>query len=346
MTPIANPAGLQPRAVWRRLHQSLLPDYNRAATSYWCSVVVLGSLALAVALFTVVTGPTSTLLQVGVGMVIAMVAGFFPVRVPRSKNSFAAGETFIFLLLLVHGPAGATLAAAGEAAVGSWRTSKRWSSRIASPAMAALAMLSAGSVLQVALERLGDSAGGVISATMLFSLAYFAINTLLISAVARFKRNERLGVADLLGMFGWVGIAFAGSAAVAALLYLVFLQSGIGVLMAMVPLLAMMLATLHYFFRQQEAAETVRQASAEAADREKDLAQRHVRELEASERRFHSAFTHASIGMALLDFDGRILQANHALRALVGRRDEELLHEPFQDVVLRADRRALDERTK
>jgi hypothetical protein len=92
------------------------------------------------------------------------------------------------------------------------------------------------------------------------------------------------------------------SAALAALLYLVYLQSGIGVLAAMVPILGMLLATLHYLFRQQEAAEAARAASAEAVERERELAARHVRELEASERRFHSAFTHASIGMALLAF--------------------------------------------
>ena len=55
--------------------------------------------------------------------VIAMLAGVFPVRIPRSKNSFAAGEIFIFLLLLVHGAGAAALAAAGEAGVGSYRTS-------------------------------------------------------------------------------------------------------------------------------------------------------------------------------------------------------------------------------
>jgi hypothetical protein len=84
--------------------------------------------------------PRVAWLQVLAGMAIAMFAGFFPVRIPRSKNSFAAGEIFIFLLLLIHGPAAASLAAAGEAFVGSWRTSRRWTSRIASPAMAALAM--------------------------------------------------------------------------------------------------------------------------------------------------------------------------------------------------------------
>jgi len=114
------------------------------------------------------------------------------------------------------------------------------------------------------------------------------------------------------------------------------------VLMAMVPLLAMLLATLHYFFRQQEAAEAVRRSAAEAGEREAELAARHVRELEASERRFHSAFTHASIGMALMTVDGRILQANPALRQLLGREIGELLQIAFHGAVADEDRAALE----
>jgi diguanylate cyclase (GGDEF)-like protein/PAS domain S-box-containing protein len=344
---MTNGTGSEPRVAtpwWRRLHAALMPDYNRKATMYWWSVVALGALAVAVALWQVADESPTDWLMIAAGAAIAMLAGIFPVRIPRSKNSFAAGEIFIFLLLLIHGPDAAALAAAGEAFVGSYRTSKRWTSRIASPAMAALAMYAAGSVLQLALQQMPGSAGGLIVATMLFSLAYFVMNTLLVTAVGRFKRNEGLMAADLFGMFGWVGIAFAGSAAVAALLFLVYQQSGIGVLTAMVPLLGMMLATLHYFFRQQEAAEAARQASAEAGERERELAARHVQELGASERRFHSAFTHASIGMALLAFDGGFLQANHALRALVGRDDAELLHLRFQDIVLGADRALVDEK--
>ena len=344
MTPAPGRAhGSPPPTWWRRLHVALMPDYNAKAALYWWTAVVLGVLALGVSLWTVAGLPPGAWLQIAAGAVIAMLAGIFPVRIPRSKNSFAAGEIFIFLLLLVHGPAAAVLAAAGEAFVGSCRTSRRWTSRIASPAMAALAMAAAGSTLQAALGPIGSSAGGLIVATMAFSLAYFGLNSLLVTGVPRLNRNEGLLASDVFDLFGWVCIAFVGSAAVAALLYLVYLQSGIGVLMAMVPLLAMMLATLHYFFRQQEAAEAVRQASAEASEREHELAQRHVRELEASERRFHSAFTHASIGMALLAFDGRILQANHALRALVGRADDELVNQLFQSVVLPADRGTLAE---
>ncbi len=343
MPPSGSASPPVPLPALHRLHAALMPDYNRQATVYWWSVVVLGLATLLASVATLSQQPAAVWLQVAAGAGIAMLAGFFPVRIPRSTNSFAAGEIFIFLLLLVHGPAAAALAAAGEGAVGALRTSRRWTSRIATPAMAALAMYASGQVMDAVLDRLSSNAGVLVVATMGFALAYFVVNTLLISAVPRLKRGERLQWADLFGMFGWIGIAYAGSAAVASLLFLTYRTSGIGVLMAMVPLLAMLLATLHYFFRQQEAAEAVRQASAEAREREAELAARHVCELEASERRFHSAFTHASIGMALLGFEGRILQANPALRTLLGRAGDELLQMRFQDVVLAEDRPRLEE---
>jgi diguanylate cyclase (GGDEF)-like protein/PAS domain S-box-containing protein len=341
----AEPDRVPPPFWWQRMHTALMPDYNARATAYWWCAVLGGAAVLAWSVNSVSRQSPMDLLQIAAGMSVAMLAGCFPVRIPRQKHSFAAGEIFIFLLLLIHGPAAAALAAAGEAAVGSWRTSKRWTSRLASPAMAGMAMFAAGSVLHWATASTGAAPGLLILATMAFALTYFACNTLLVTTVLRLKRNLPFAVGDLVDVFGWVGIAYAGCAAVSALLYLTFLQSGMGVLAAMVPLLGMMLATLHYYFRQQEAAEATRealgQANAEAAEREREVAQRHVAELQASERRFHSAFTHASIGMALLSFEGRILQANPALRALLGRDGDELIHQRFQDHALGDDLGAL-----
>ena len=339
---IGGDAARPPLRWWVSLHRALMPDYNRRAAFYWWTVVMLGFGTLVASLVQLGGQAPRFWAQTAVGMAVAMLAGFFPVRIPRSKNSFAAGEIFIFLLLLIQGPGAAALAAAGESAVGAYRTSKRWTSRIASPAMSALAMYGAGAVLELVLDRVATNAAALIMATMAFAMAFFLINTLLISAVPRLKRNERLQWSDLFGVFGWIGVAYAGSAAAAALLFLTYRQSGIGVLMAMVPLVAMMLATLHYFFRQQEAAEAVRQSGAEATQREQEQSQRHMRELEASERRFHSAFTHASIGMALMSFQGRILQANPALLTLLGRSDDALVGQCFQDLVLPADRNGLE----
>ncbi len=352
--PPEAPARLAPPWVW--LHGSLMPDYNRKTTAYWWTVVLLGLAAVVHSAASVAMLPLAALAQVLAGMAIAMVAGLFPVRVGRSKSSFAAGEVFIYLLLLMHGPAAATLAAGCEAMVGSMRSSKRWTSRIASPALSALAMFCCGSLLHAMLQSLQNrgmtNAGLTVVAAMLFSLLYFSANSMLVSTVLRLKRGERPQVADILGVFGWVGIAFAGSGALAALLFVTYQQTGFGVVAAVVPIMAMLLATLHYHNRQQEANEAMRLAAEEATARAAEVAARaaareaevtalHLKQLQDSERRFHSAFTHASIGMALLTFDGRILQANDALRELLGVDDSHLLARAFRNFVIEADREAL-----
>ncbi len=359
MKPPVTPQDTTPRVAppWVWLHQSLMPDYNRKATAYWWTVVLLGVITVVYSALGVATLPLVVLAQVLVGMALAMVAGLFPVRIGRSKSSFAAGEVFIFLLLLMHGPAAAALAAGCEGMVGALRSSKRWTSRIASPAMSALAMFCCGWLLEALLQFLQyrglTNAGLTVVSAMMFTLLYFSANSMLVSTVLRLKRDERPQLADMLGVFGWVGIAFAGSGAVASLLFITYQQTGFGVLAAVVPIMAMLLATLHYHHRQQEANEALRLAAEEAAAREAEgaarvaareaeVAARHLQQLQESERRFHSAFTHASIGMALLSFDGRILQANDALRELLGVDDSGLLGRAFQHFVVEADHAALE----
>ncbi len=336
---------------WQQLHHALMPDYNRRATAYWWLAVVTGAAVLLWSGAWLLQQPWPVWLQLAAGLALAVGSGLFPVRVPGTKHSFAAGEIFIFLVLLVLGPQAAALVAAGEVAIGAFRTSKRWTSRLVSPAVGAISIAATGLVLQAALAARGvRGAAPLLAATLVFSALYFFVNALLLSGVQRLKRKEPFfQVIDLFSDFRWVGMAYAGSASVATLLFVTWQSQGPGVLMVMVPLLAMLLVTLHFYFRQQEAGEQLREASADAAAREAamarreaDAAERHLRELQASERRFHSAFTHASIGMALLAFDGRILQANPALITLLGRPEDQLLQLRFQALVLGEDREALD----
>src|SRR5258706_14375337 len=69
-----------------------------------------------------------------------MLPGGFPVPLPGTKPSFSAAEIFIFLALLYVGLDAACLAAAAEAFLASARTSKRWTSRLVSPAVAAFSI--------------------------------------------------------------------------------------------------------------------------------------------------------------------------------------------------------------
>ena len=322
-----------PRRWWPRVQAALMPDYNRKAALYWWTMVVLGAGALIAASLSTARLPVANLLQVLVGCLIAMLAGLYPVRVPGSKNSFAAGEIFIFLLLLMHGPAAATLAAAGEAFVGSARSSKRWTSRLASPAMAAIAMSVVGWSLQRTFERL--SAAGAFNeavlliASMGFSIGYFLLNTLLVTLVIHLKRDEPLRLRNFFGNFGWVGITYAASALIAALMFMASARFGIGVVAAAIPIIAMLLIMLHYHFRQRETDDTSARVRVEAAEREAAQSAKHVIELQESERRFHSAFSHAAIGMALVSTEGCVLQVNAALCALLGHGEAAVVGQDF-----------------
>ncbi|HEY0857249.1 MAG TPA: hypothetical protein VGE16_09335, partial [Albitalea sp.] len=235
---------------WLRLHRQLMPDYNRKAAAYWWTMVALGAGVLALSAHHVAGLAPTAWAQIVVATLLAMVAGMVPVRIPRSTNSFTAGEIFIFLLLLMHGAEAAALAAACEALVGSWRSSKRWTSRIVSPAIAALAIFCAGTLLHSSLAALRAAGlqhdGLLLLGAIGFALAYFVLSTVLVTMVPRLKRDEPLNLRAFLDAFGWLGIAYAGNASVATFLYLSFRQSGIVVVIAAVPIIVILLTTGHY----------------------------------------------------------------------------------------------------
>ncbi|MFO1219284.1 MAG: bifunctional diguanylate cyclase/phosphodiesterase [Burkholderiaceae bacterium] len=332
-----SPAPNSDPSLTRRLHQALMPDYNRKAAAYWWAMVTLGAVALGFSLLRLAGQPLAVELQVAVGCLIAMMAGIYPVRIPRSANSFAAGEIFIFLLLLIHGPEAAVVAAGGEAFVGSLRTSKRWTSRLVSPASAAVAMSAAGWTFCAFTEGLRGlgwlGAAPLLLLAMLFAMGYFVLNTVQITVIPHLKQNVPIRLAGLVGDFGWVGITYAASSLIAGLLYLTFQSVGLGVLVAGVPIIVMLLSMLHIYFRKRELDDDSNRVRIEAAEREAEQAARHVRELQASEQRFHSAFFNASIGMALLSTGGRVLQANPALCALVGLDETSVGGRQFTEIV-------------
>lgn len=304
--------------AWWDIHARLMPDYNARAATYWWVVVGLGAAVLSYSAYGLLGADRTVWFHIAICTGMAMLAGLVPVRVPGSINSFTAGEVFIFLLLLLHGVQAAAVASACEALVGTCRTSKRWTSWIASPAMAALALFCAGSLLEWAREDMttrGVASDALLSvAAIAFAMAYFVINTLLVTTVSILKRNQPVSFSELAGHFGWLWLAYSANAAVAAILYITYRQAGMVVVITAAPVIAILLTTGHYFFRRKEAEQAIVAARASEAE----LARQHVGELEASERRFHSAFTQASIGMALVSFDGRIRQSNAALKTLLG----------------------------
>jgi diguanylate cyclase (GGDEF)-like protein/PAS domain S-box-containing protein len=303
-----------------------MQDYNRPARWYWWSVTSLGFVALAFAISGVALLPAPMQLQVLIGATVAAIVGLFPVRIPGAKTAIAGAEIFIFLMLLVYGPAAAVLAAALEGLVASWRSSKRATSRLGTPAMASLAMLGCATAFEATrgmVHANGVSNSVTLVFLLLFSVLYFIANTLLTSTLFALKNRTPITPLAWVRGFGWIGLAYVASASIAGLIFLSFERFGLPVLLVAVPVIAMFMSTLHSYFQRKEADE------------------RHVEELKASESRFHSAFTHAAIGMALVTTDGRFIQANKAFCEMLGRTNTVLLSVNLRELVNSADMKAL-----
>jgi diguanylate cyclase (GGDEF)-like protein/PAS domain S-box-containing protein len=254
---------------------------------------------------------------------------FFPVKIPGTKLSLTGGEIFIFLALLLFGVEAAAVAAALEGAIGSARTSKRWTSWFGSPAMAAIAISATGYgfVATRALLEKHEMLNGAVLTLMLtvFALAYSVITNLLPSILIALKRSERL---DLIALFkdrNWMAVAHVCSATVAALLYYAGITFGVWVLLATAPIIILSLSSAHFLFARADAERRAQTALLDAAHLESQRAQAHSAELERSQARFHGAFTNAAIGMALVSTNGEILQANPAVCKMLGYYESELL---------------------
>jgi diguanylate cyclase (GGDEF)-like protein/PAS domain S-box-containing protein len=286
-----------------------MKDYTASARVYWWIVAVLGAAVFGTAVYATLLLPPAILVQATIGMAVAAVVGLFPVRIPGAKTALAAGEIFIFLILLLYGPAPAVVAAAFEGFIASFRMSKRWTSRIISPAMIALAMMGCANFVQSVRANLVLDGAGVaimLGSLLVFALLYYASITLLTSALFAFKSNSAFTPIRWLKKLGWMGFAYMASASIAGLLFLTFERLGLPVLLVAVPLIAMFLSTLHFYFQR------------------KDADERHMEELRASESRFHSAFTHAAIGMALVSTEGQFVHTNKAFCDMLGLANGEL----------------------
>ena len=114
MTHPAAPHPSAPRRAWLRLHGALMPDYNRKATAYWWTMLVLGLGAWLASAVTAAGMPALSLLQIAAGVALAMLMAMFPLKIPRTNQVFSLGDMFIVLLLLTHGASAGCLAAGLE----------------------------------------------------------------------------------------------------------------------------------------------------------------------------------------------------------------------------------------
>jgi diguanylate cyclase (GGDEF)-like protein/PAS domain S-box-containing protein len=325
-----------PAGWWGRFHRSQLFDYNAAARRLWLALALAGTLSGIGALAALVRAPAIELWQVAAWLAIVAMAAAFPIQIPRSKHSIATGDIVIFLLLAMYGAGAAIVAAAIEGLIGAMRSSARWSSRVASMTAGAAGMALAALAFEGVQDALQSGglpfAGAHLAALAAAAVVHYVGTTYALMKVITLKRELKLGFGAWFEGSAWVGSLYLVSAVLAGMLSLNAQQFGRSAVAVGVAIIGLSLALLRAHFRHQIVAHEQQEARVAAA--EQDAAQ--------NQQRFHSAFTHASIGMAIVSDVGTVVQVNSALCSLLGGQAEQLLQRPFRDLLHPGDASLLD----
>ncbi len=330
MTTTSDPVPTDPSAPpgwWARFRQRHLFDYPPPAIRAWLAIVAVGAGALAWAVSRLSHLDPAELAPALTGIALVALAGSFALKIPRSNHSFTAADIFTFTILATLGTPVAVLAAGLESAIGTWRTSKRLTSRLSSPAATMAAVLVCGAAyagLQGALVWLGlGPLTAALTALCAVSLVPFLLTSMPLRAMMSLKRGEPMRPREWLADSSWMAAMYLGAAFVAGLVVLNAQRFGEAVLAIAAGIVLGLVLLLRMALRRQEAERRAQDSLVAAAQREAEL----------SQQRFTAAFTHAAIGMAITRRGGKVLQVNRALCTLLGRAEDELVGQPFSTIL-------------
>jgi diguanylate cyclase (GGDEF)-like protein/PAS domain S-box-containing protein len=308
-----------PRASWVR---RCLPGLNRSSAAFWLMTVVLGAVVFVAALRDVLSLSVQDQWFVWAGVLLAAIAGFFPLRLPGMAFVFITGETFVLSLLLMGGPSAAVIATAASALVGSLRMSKRRTNHPFNFAVDASAMAAVGPVFWTWQGHADFSSTvgviGVSVALVITAVACAAISNLWAATFVSLRESSLAAFGRTRSAIKWVFLTVTASAIGATLLCALYAATQSLWSLAAGPTVLMLLSSIYYHSKlviNTRAADAAQQV---ATRRTADVLDLHAQNLARSEQRFQNAFTHASIGMALISIDGDILQSNRAFDALLG----------------------------
>jgi len=316
---------------WDGFCRTHLHDYPRAAARFWLILAGVGACALVLALVQLAQLEAAELWQIAGWSAIVVTAAMFPIQIPHSKHSIATGDVVVFLLLALHGTSAAVLGAGLEGFIAASRSSSRLSSRIASLCSAAIGMTVGGALFHFAESELqvpGIPHGTAhLAALTLGVLVCFAINTQALMRIVWLKRGMHLTAREWFENTSWVGALYLLAAVLAGLLSLNAQQFGSETAAVGVLVIGVSVALLRAHFRRRIADDEAQAARLAAAERD----------AEKNQKRFHSAFTQASIGMAIVSSEGTVLQANQAFHALLGYSEAQLLGREFRELLQPGD---------
>ena len=243
-----------------------MSDYNRRARVCWFATIILGALAFGWAAAGVLRLDTQGVLGVAALTGIVYLSGLRPISIPGTKSSITPGDIFMFLTALFYGVPAAILVAATDALAAAHRSSQRWTSRLGSPAVVSISVFTSGGLFQWLLAYWEQNRSlthntALFTGLLIFSSTYFMLNSLLMATVYALKKRTPL-FPLWWASYSWTSLTYMASASAAGIIYLAIINYGMGALLAAGPLVAVIFATCHFYFKQaDERAKTMEKIS-------------------------------------------------------------------------------------
>lgn len=321
-------------AILGRFQDKVLFDYPPHARRVWWLCVVAGAFALAVAVFLIVGRPAAYL-STAIAIASVLVAGRFPLAVPRTKLVFSGSDIFLYGTLVFVGAPAAVVAAGIDSLMGVVRRSKRLSSRLVSPSTSMAGMLAAGSAfagLQSLAEGTRWAEGVTLLAVAVAGLLHHVFNAGALQRVVAAKQGLKTVWRDWFRDTAWMAGVTVLSAFLGGLLVLTSTRVGVGSLGVAAAVVLAVTFLIHLSLSRIEA-DRVEQEQRVAAAQES---------ARINQQRFTAAFEHAAGGLAIAGGDGSVLRVNRAFcellqgqrQAFVGSRFEELLNADDRHVLV------------
>ncbi|MFN2452637.1 MAG: diguanylate cyclase [Pyrinomonadaceae bacterium] len=278
-----------------------MSDYNRAAKLYWSVTVAAGALTGVWGLYHCLAFTTGEWAQFLALISLVIVAGFYPIRIPNTNASMTAGDTFIFLSVLVLGVPAAIVLGVVDSYVSAKRTSKRASSWMWGPAMMAVTVFIAGNTfyftlaaysqitavpLHVAPVRLDQLAVPLLVMT----IVQYLLNGLAVATVCALKSRSSI-LKFWRDGYLWTSWTFFAAGVATCVIYEAVSRFGFLYVALSIPVIAATYATYKVYFERvnektREAAELSRlhlatvEALATAIDAKDQTTHCHVRRVQ------------------------------------------------------------------
>jgi diguanylate cyclase (GGDEF)-like protein/putative nucleotidyltransferase with HDIG domain len=240
-----------------------MSEYNRAATVYWAVMVLAGSLLCGWAIQRCFGFSPMQCAEFSALIGLVVLAGLNPIRIPNTKASFTAGDTFTFLTVLVLGVPAAMLVGAVDAFVSSRQTSKRAASWIGAPAMMAVTVFIAGTafyfclghfshISQSPLGTMELSTAHLLGPLALMVMTHYFINGFTISTIYAL-RSRRPILRFWKDGYLWTWWSFLAAAIATALIYTAISRIGLPLVLLSIPIIAVTFWTYKIYFERVNA---------------------------------------------------------------------------------------------